>query len=330
MAIVKFITSSCPMNNIFPYITRPEATDRDLIDGVNCAPESAHDEFLFVKERFGKEDGRQYYHVIQSFAPEENVTPELAHEIGMELAMYFGGYQAVVSTHINEAHIHNHIVFNSVNFENGKKFHQSRDDMLKVKEYSNKLCRERGLSVTEEKCTCGRYPKWKKRLCAFLDWALECSPTPEAFIECMERHGYSVKWYSDYKYMTFTTPEGYTCRDNKLFDERFLKSNIELYFAMGGCNGALAETYQSYKTPEHDADMNMTVTTGLIRMIGDVLSVAPPRESHTPRQLTEMDWEEKERLEQILGRKISPQAFVCYCTKEEYEQANGLGYGMYM
>ena len=109
MAIVKFITSSCPMNNIFPYITRPEATDRDLIDGINCTPEAAHDEFLFVKERFGKEDGRQYYHVIQSFAPEENVTPELAHEIGMELAMYFGGYQAVVSTHINEAHIQNHI-----------------------------------------------------------------------------------------------------------------------------------------------------------------------------------------------------------------------------
>ena len=283
MAIVKFITSSCPMNNIFPYITRPEATDRDLIDGINCIPESAHDEFVFVKERFGKEDGRQYYHVIQSFAPEENMTPELAHEIGMEFAMYFGGYQAVVSTHINEAHIHNHIVFNSVNFENGKKFHQSRDDMLKVKEYSNKLCRERGLSVTEEKCTYGRYPKWKKRLCAFLDWALECSPTPETFIECMERHGYKVKWYSDYKYMTFTTPEGYTCRDNKLFDERFLKSNVELYFAMGGCNGALAETYRSYKTPEHDEDMNMTVTTGLIRMIGDVLSATPPRESYTPR-----------------------------------------------
>ena len=109
MAIVKFITSSCPMNNIFLYITRPEATDRDLIDGINCTPESALDEFLFVKERFGKTDGRQYYHVIQSFAPEENVTPELAHEIGMELAMYFGGYQAVVSTHINEAHIQNHI-----------------------------------------------------------------------------------------------------------------------------------------------------------------------------------------------------------------------------
>ena len=88
-------------------------------------------------------------------------------------------------------------------------------------------------AVTEEKCTYGRYPKWKKRLCAFLDWALECSPTPEAFIECMERHGYSVKWYSDYKYMAFTTPEGYTCRDNKLFDERFLKSNIELIVANG-------------------------------------------------------------------------------------------------
>ena len=68
MAIVKFITSSCPMNNIFPYITRPEATDRDLTDGINCTLESAHDEFLFVKERFGKTDGRQYVIICHFFS----------------------------------------------------------------------------------------------------------------------------------------------------------------------------------------------------------------------------------------------------------------------
>lgn len=257
MAIVKFVTSNCPMNNIFPYITRDEATENKLIDGINCTPESALDEFLFVKQRFGKEDGRQYYHVIQSFDPDDPVTPELAHEIGMEFAMYFGGYQAVVATHINEAHIHNHIVFNSVNFENGKKFHQSRDDMLKVKEYSNKLCRKHGLTVTEEKCTYGRYPAWKKRLCFALSWALENSSTMDELIDWMETHGYRVKWNPDHKYMTFTTPDGYTCRDNKLFDERFLKSNIELYFVFGNTRIRITEYF-----PENPIGACMVSTEG--------------------------------------------------------------------
>ena len=109
MAIVKFVPANCPMNNIFPYVMREEATEAKLIDGIECSPDTALEEFRYAKQRFHKEGGRQYYHVIQAFAPEDPITPEMAHEIGMELAMYFDGYQAVVATHINEAHIHNHI-----------------------------------------------------------------------------------------------------------------------------------------------------------------------------------------------------------------------------
>ena len=203
-------------------------------------------------------------------------------------------------------------------------------DLQALKEYSNELCRRCTVTTTETDTRAGNMKKWKKDLIHTAFLAIAYTDCIDGFIHYMEQHGYGVRWEEDRKYITFTTPNGKRVRDNKLFDERFLKSNIELYFAMGGCNGALAETYQSYKTPEHDEDMNMTVSTGLIRMLGDILSVAPPRESYMPRQLTEMDWQEKERLEEILGLKISPQAFVCYCTKEEYEQANGLGYAMYM
>ena len=324
MAIVKFVPANCPMNNIFPYVMREEATEAKLIDGIECSPDTALEEFRYVKQRFHKEGGRQYYHVIQAFAPEDPVTPEMAHEIGMELAMYFDGYQAVVATHINKAHIHNHIILNSVSMVNGKKIHQSRDDMLKVKEYSNKLCRKRGLSVTEVKSSAGDIPQWKRLLCGFIRFGMGCTATKGDFILWMERHGYKVKWEPDYKYITFTTPDGIKCRDNKLFDERFLKNNMELYYAMGGCNSYLADTYDQYKTPAHKPDANMTVTTGLVNLLGNILSSVPSPDYYTPRPLTEMDWQEKERLERLLGRRISPQAYICYCTQDEYEQENGL------
>jgi hypothetical protein len=92
----------------------------------------------------------------------------------------------------------------------------------------------------------------------------------------------------------------------------------------------MANQYIYYQTPEHQPNVKQTVSTGLINLIADFLSAAPPRASYTARPLSELDKWEKERLEQILGKKISTEAFVCYCTREEYEQQSGLGYGMYM
>ena len=148
MAIVKFVASGCPMNHIFPYVMNREKSDENLISGINCSPDTALQEFTFVKKQFKKEDGRTYVHIVQAFSPDDDITPELAHEIGLRFAEYFGGYQALVATHRNTDHIHNHIILNSVNMETGKKFHQSAAEMRQVKEYSNKLCREYGLSET--------------------------------------------------------------------------------------------------------------------------------------------------------------------------------------
>ena len=68
-----------------------EKTKDKLISGINCSPESAFEEFTYVKERFGKTDGRQYYHIIQSFSPDDDVTPEMAHEIALKFAECFPG-----------------------------------------------------------------------------------------------------------------------------------------------------------------------------------------------------------------------------------------------
>ena len=105
MAVVKFVAAKCPMSYIFKYVMRKEATERKLIDGLNCSPVSACDEFEYVKHQYHKEDGRQYYHIVQSFSPDDNVTPELAHEIGMKFAENFPGYQVLVATHTNTKHV---------------------------------------------------------------------------------------------------------------------------------------------------------------------------------------------------------------------------------
>ncbi len=77
-----------------------------------------------------------------------------------------------------------------------------------------------------------KMPQWKQYLKAFIKYSLEGSPDKLSFIENMRRHGYDVKWEDGHKYVTFTTPEGYKCRDNKLFDDRYLRCNMEIYFAI--------------------------------------------------------------------------------------------------
>ena len=323
MAIVKMIPSASPLRNIFNYVLNKEKTAPHLISGKDCMPESAQAEFEIVKSRFNKSGGRNYYHVIQSFAPDDDLTPEEAHDIGMELACFFNSFQVLVVTHTDRGHLHNHLVVNSVSHADGKKLHTSRDDLLRVKTYSNKLCARRGLSTTETKSGWYRFDKWKDELVRVALMAVALSETREGFIEYMENHGYGVRWNPDHKYITFTTPNGKRVRDNKLFDERLLKGNLELYFAMGGCGSVMGPDYWNYQTPAHDENAKETVTTGLLNLIGDLLCHEEDG-GYTPRPLTEMDKWEKERLEKILGKRISNEAYCYYCTREDYEHYAGL------
>lgn len=191
-------------------------------------------EFEAVKKQFHKTDDRGYYYVVQSFSPDDPLNFETAHEIVLKFAEYFQGYQCVVATHMNTDPIHNHIIINSVNFETGRKFHQSAREMQQAKEFSNQLCLQYELSVTETKADPNRIPAWKKRLRQDIKQATELCYDREQFIRCMEAWGYSVRWEEGHKHITYTTPENMRCRDSKLFDQTLLRENMEHYFAMGG------------------------------------------------------------------------------------------------
>ena len=133
-------------------------------EGVDCPANYAKAQFKATRELWGKTDGIQAHHVIQSFKPGE-VSPEMANQIGQDLAREIAkGNEAVVYTHTDKDHIHNHIVINAVSFEDGKKYQSSKKDLYNIREVSDRLCLERGLSVVKEPSAHTRYTLAEKSL----------------------------------------------------------------------------------------------------------------------------------------------------------------------
>ncbi len=238
MAIIKFTNSKSELKTIINYVTRNDKTNTNLITGKDCLANSCLEEMESVKELYNKTGGRQYIHIVQSFSPKDDLDFQKAHEIGIRLANYFQGFQILVATHTDREHIHNHLIINSVNFENGKKFNQSKSDMQKVKDFSDKLCEEAGLKIIEKKKNQGIYKKneyqvalkgnsWKMRLANAIDYSLNKSKNKSEFFKNMNKLGYQVLWMQNRKYITYTTPEGMKCRDNKLNEEKYLKEEME-------------------------------------------------------------------------------------------------------
>ena len=119
-----------------------------FVSGIGCDPEHAYEQMTEVKRHFGKLKGNVAYHGYQSFLPGE-VTAEQCHELGVKLAKRLWGdrYQVLVATHLDKQHLHNHFLINSVSFVSGKKFNDDRRCYYQMREVSDALCREYGLSV---------------------------------------------------------------------------------------------------------------------------------------------------------------------------------------
>lgn len=250
MAIIKFTSGEINPRTVINYVCNKEKTTDKLISGKDCMPESCEYEFAEVKKAFGKTDGRTYYHMIQSFSPDDRITPEQAHEVGLQMAELFEGYQVLVVTHTNKAHTHNHLVINSVNFENGKKLTISNQELERIKNYSNSICLKNGWDVTEAKTRRNRNPKWKQIIIEDALTAMAESYSMDEYISKLKELGIYVSYNPDYKYMTYSDAEGHKCRDAKLFDERLLKKNLELYFDLGGAETLIGDTILDYETPK--------------------------------------------------------------------------------
>ncbi len=250
MAIIKFTSGKINPRTVINYVCNKEKTTDKLISGKDCMPESCEYEFAEVKKAFGKTDGRTYYHMIQSFSPDDRITPEQAHKVGLQMAELFEGYQVLVVTHTNKAHTHNHLVINSVNFENGKKLTISNQELEEIKNYSNSICLQNGWDVTEAKTRRNRNPKWKQIIIEDALTAMAESYSMDEYISKLKELGIYVSYNPEYKYMTYSDAEGHKCRDAKLFDERLLKKNLELYFDLGGAETLIGDTILDYETPK--------------------------------------------------------------------------------
>ena len=256
MAIVHFVNYQKPqtyntMSFVLQYTMQDEKTvandGNKYVTGINCTPQSAYTEFNNTKRLYGKTDGRLFYHFVQSFSVDENISPQTAHEIAVrftEETEKFSGCEIVVSTHCDRDHIHSHFVMNSVNAESGKKFHISESEVEMLMQKSDALCLEYGLSVLKPKPTTERAKpmndreyrsaekgeSWKIRLEAVISTAMQTASSKEHFIMLMEAEGYGVKWTDTRKNITYTTPEGKACRDSKLHLTKFLKESMEYEF----------------------------------------------------------------------------------------------------
>ena len=195
------------------YAANPDKTRKgELVTGYECSPQTVDAEFLLAKQQYFDQTGRDQgdrnviaYHIRQAFKPGE-ITPELANELGRELAMRFtkGKHAFIVATHIDKRHVHNHIVFNSTNLDCNGKFRDFKQSGRAIRRISDQICLEYGLSVIENpKPSRGHYGTWlgnkkeptlREKLQHTIDAILVQKPVDfNAFLKSMETSGYEIK-----------------------------------------------------------------------------------------------------------------------------------------
>ena len=246
MAVTKIWNIRGRAESPLEYITNPEKTLREFTEsekqaladviayaadedkteqffyttGINCSVEFARDQFNATKIRFGKTGGNVAYHAYQSFR-EGEVTPDEAHAIGVQLARELWGdrFQIVVATHVNTKCTHNHIVINSVSFKDGLKFHDCKDTYRQLKEASDRICLERGLSIVENpkgkgvnqyvyKMEKAGMPTRYNVARQAIDEAVSLSLNIEEFKYELSKRGYNYRFDPQRKYWTITPPDG--------------------------------------------------------------------------------------------------------------------------
>ena len=251
MAIVHFVNykrgtqSHAAMRGVMLYVMQEKKTAWDgvpLVSGINCQPQSVYDDFLNTKLLYHKDSGVMFYHMVQSFPKGAAVDPRQAHEAARRLAEYFDGCEVLVCTHVDREHIHSHCVINSVNFETGKKLHMAKEQLQELMRRNDMICQKMGLPVFEptaqqargmsgaEYHTALKGQSWKLRLMNTIDECMKYAADKDAFVSLMASEGYAVRWESARKYITYTTPDGLKCRDNKLHEEKYCKEAMEREF----------------------------------------------------------------------------------------------------
>ena len=228
------------VRQVMTYATNPDKTEKQFYTtGINCEVKDAVKQMQFVKTFYGKENGILAFHAYQSFN-EGEVTPKIAHEIGVKLAneMWGDRFQVVVSTHLNTQHIHNHFVINSVSFKDGKKYYSNFTNTALLRKTSDEICEEYGLSVLKEKtCKSGinfenfykksmRDSDYYKFAKEDIDYAIEHSWTYKEFLKRLKAMGYEVYFRAN-KISVRMYPHKRNIRIERAFGEEYSIENIQ-------------------------------------------------------------------------------------------------------
>ena len=228
------------IRQVMTYATNPDKTEKQFYTtGINCEVKDAVKQMQLVKTIYGKENGILAFHAYQSFN-EGEVTPEIAHEIGVKLAneMWGDRFQVVVSTHLNTQHLHNHFVINSVSFKDGKKYYSNLTNTALLRKTSDEICEEYGLSVLKEKtCKSGinfenfykksmRDSDYYKFAKEDIDYAIKHSYTLKQFQQMLVSMGYSYYYRAD-KLSVRREPYKRNIRVERAFGEEYSLENIK-------------------------------------------------------------------------------------------------------
>lgn len=261
MAVVESIPEKnqtpSAQKGVLDYCMQPSKTfDEDeqlaYISGYNCIPEQANESFLATQKIYGHEpDGVRFYHFVQSFKIGEAISPQEANEIGMELVQgfqKFKNHEAIVATHIDKDHLHNHIVVCAYDLESGLKLHYNKFFLSDLRQKSDEICQAHGLNVLKkynpnvksqrldpkEYRAAMNGNSWKMALRVAIDYCMTRAKSKDEFQCEMKKLGYDMVWTPERKYITYICPTSdgkeRRVRDIKLNDEKYLKENMEHEF----------------------------------------------------------------------------------------------------
>ena len=240
MAVTKIKAIRGTLSKAIAYILNPEKTDEKLlVSSYGCASETAAREFEWTR-RIAEQKGMNPVriiarHVIQSFGIGE-VTPELAHEIGKQFAdeILGGKYEYVLTTHIDKDHIHNHLIFNAVDFVDYHAYKSYKRIYYDMREVSDRLCKENGLSVIppsqnkgmsyKEYTEAKRGTSWKQKLKQTIDRLVITAKDYDDFLRLMQEAGYEIK---PGKYISFRAEGQERFTRSKTIGENYTEERIK-------------------------------------------------------------------------------------------------------
>lgn len=249
LAVLEFIKGKYKhkkaLQEVINYVMDDAKTRDDLKGGHFCNPSSAYHEFLLTKERYDKIEGRQVVHLVQSFSPLDEITPEEVYEIAEKFLQHdlFKGFQITYATHINRDHLHTHFIINTVNYETGRKWQQSVKDIASLRALSDQICQDYGLEIIEKgqkrqmSTAAFRLAQKGKNLhleaTRAVNLALKDATTQQEFFANMKMLGYETQWYQKENTIYFVAPNGDKIRDTSLYPKgQFNKDYIGKQLAL--------------------------------------------------------------------------------------------------